>query len=69
VKADVSVSAQMGPFSNGSQVSISELDANLVQTGRTFSTTMKDDGGAYSVRGVQLDTPYARVEVNGFYFD
>jgi hypothetical protein len=69
VKADVSGSAQKGPFSNGSQVSISELDVNLVQTGRTFSTTMNDDGGAYSVRGVQLDTPYARVEVNGFYFD
>ncbi|HKO90282.1 MAG TPA: hypothetical protein VJU61_03970, partial [Polyangiaceae bacterium] len=69
MKADVSGSAQKGPFSNGSQVSISELDVNLVQTGRTFSTTMSDDGGAYSVRGVQLDTPYARVEVNGFYFD
>jgi len=69
VKADVSGSAQKGPFSNGSQVSISELDVHLVQTGRTFSTTMSDDGGGYSVRGVQLDTPYARVEVNGFYFD
>jgi cysteine-rich repeat protein len=69
VKANVSGSAQKGPFSNGSQVSISELDVNLVQTGRTFSTTMNDDGGSYSVRGVQLGTPYARVEVNGFYFD
>jgi hypothetical protein len=65
----VSGSAQKGPFSNGTQISISELDASLVQTGRTFSTTMSDDGGAYSVRGVQLSTPYARVEVNGFYFD
>jgi hypothetical protein len=69
VNTDVSGSAQKGPFSNGSQITISELDANLVQTGRTFSATMNDDGGAYSVRGVQLGTPYARVEVNGFYFD
>jgi len=69
VKTDVSGSAQKGPFSNGTQISISELDASLIQTGRTFSTTMSDDGGSYSVRGVQLSTPYARVEVNGFYFD
>lgn len=57
VNTDVSGSAQKGPFSNGSQITISELDANLVQTGRTFSASMNDDGGAYSVRGVQLGTP------------
>ena len=69
VNTDVSGSAQKGPFSSGSQITISELDAHLVQTGRTFSTTMSGNGGVYSVRGVQLDTPFARVEVNGFYFD
>jgi hypothetical protein len=69
VKVDLSGSAQKGPFSNGSRVTIAELDANLVQTGRTFATTMNDDGGSYSVRGVQLGTPYARVEVSGYYFD
>lgn len=69
VSTDVSGSAQKGPFSSGSQITIAELDAQLVQTGRTFSTTMSGNGGVYSVRGVQLGTPFARIEVNGFYFD
>ncbi len=69
LSTDVSGSAQKGPFSSGSKVTVAELDANLVQTGRSFSTTMSGDGGGYSVRGVQLGTPYARVEVSGFYFD
>ncbi|MEY2930143.1 MAG: hypothetical protein RL033_892, partial [Pseudomonadota bacterium] len=69
IQADVDGSAQKGPFSSGTRVSIAELDANLVQTGRSFATTMSDDRGSFSIRGVQLGTPYARVEVSGFYFD
>ncbi|MEO8179711.1 MAG: hypothetical protein ABI895_12830 [Deltaproteobacteria bacterium] len=69
VQADVDGNAQKGPFSSGTRVSIAELDANLVQTGRSFATTMSDDRGSFSIRGVQLGTPYARVEVSGFYFD
>lgn len=69
VQADVDGNAQKGPFSSGTRVSIAELDAHLVQTGRSFATTMSDDRGSFSIRGVQLGTPYARVEVSGFYFD
>jgi len=69
VQVDVDGRAQKGPFSSGTRVSIAELDANFVQTGRSFATTMNDDKGSFAIRGVALGTPYARVEVSGFYFD
>jgi len=35
---------QKGPFSNGSELSIFELDNNLFPTGRTFHTTISNLG-------------------------
>jgi hypothetical protein len=65
IQATVTGSAQKGPFISGSTVRIAELDADLIQTGRLFSALIDDDSGSYSVRGVQLGTPFARVEVTG----
>lgn len=69
VRADIEGRAQKGPFASGTRITIAELDANLVQTGRTFSATLRDDEGSFVVRAVELGTPYARVEADGYYFD
>lgn len=69
VKTNVDGHVQKGPFITGTKITVSELDAELVQTGRAFNTTMEDDTGAFEVRGVSLSTSYARIEADGFYFD
>jgi hypothetical protein len=69
VAADVDGQVQKGPFITGTKITISELDDQLVQTGRSFSTTMQDDTGSFNVRGVKLSSSYAKIEADGFYFD
>jgi hypothetical protein len=69
VAADVDGQVQKGPFITGTKITISELDDQLVQTGRSFSTTMQNDSGAFNVRGVKLSSSYAKIEADGFYFD
>jgi hypothetical protein len=61
--------AQKGPFVLGSQVNVAELDSTLTPTGRTFTTTIADDSGAFSLPNVQLASSYVSLTANGFYFD
>lgn len=61
--------AQKGPFANGTNVGITELDAKLKQTGRAFSTRITDNTGAFSLPDVALRSPYVLLTANGFYFD
>ncbi|WP_173475182.1 FISUMP domain-containing protein [Fibrobacter succinogenes] len=61
---------QKGPFLVGSSVTIQELNrVTLVQTGRSFKTSVKSDQGDFVLRGVSLVSPYALLEVNGYYFN
>ena len=60
--------SQKGPFLVGSSVSIQELDGHtLVQTGRSFKSSVKSDRGNFVVSGVNLSSQYAFLEVNGYY--
>lgn len=61
--------AQKGPFAMGSQVLISEYDAELVPTGRTFSTQTVDNAGKYMIENVELESNYVLVRIDGFYFN
>jgi len=59
---------QKGPFSNGSELSIFELDNNLFPTGRTFHTTISNLG-KFELNNVSLISPYVELVANGFYFN
>jgi hypothetical protein len=61
--------AQKGPFVNGTTITVNELDTSLVASGRVFNTTIVDDTGSFSLPGVTLDSSFARVATDGFYFD
>jgi hypothetical protein len=61
--------AQKGPFVNGSSVTISELNANLDQTGRTYSTSIVDNSGRFEQRNIELVSNYVELKANGFYFN
>jgi hypothetical protein len=65
----VSGVAQKGPFGNGTNVNIAECDDSLVPTGRTFSTSIVDNTGLFSLPNVQLSGKYVRLMADGFYFD
>ena len=60
--------SQKGPFLAGSSVAIQELNGlTLVQTGKSFRSTIKNDLGDFSIKGVNLASQYALLEVNGYY--
>lgn len=61
--------AQKGPFTIGSKVIASELNSNLIETGRTFNGTISDDKGTFSVEGSELVSNYVSLSADGFYFD
>jgi starch-binding outer membrane protein, SusD/RagB family len=65
-------SVERGPFLEGGAVLVTELDAYLEPTGRSFATTITDDLGSFSL---QIDDPRSSdsaiylVEVEGYYYD
>ena len=65
---DVAGVTQKGPFLAGSSVAIQELNGlTFVQTGRSFRSSIKNDLGDFSIKGVNLSSQYALFEVNGYY--
>jgi hypothetical protein len=59
---------QKGPFIQGTEITVRELDETLTPTGRTFSGVIDDNTGSFVVRG-QLAYPYAELSATGFYFN
>ena len=61
--------AQKGPFINGSSVLISELDNQLDQTGRTYSSRIMDDWGSFEQKNIELISNFVQLKVDGYYFN
>ena len=61
---------QKGPFLTGSSLTVQELDGEtLAQTGKSFRTRVKSDQGDFVLGGINLVSPYALLEVNGYYLN
>lgn len=60
---------EKGPFLKGSTVTLQPLDSKFNQTGKLFSTTITDDEGNFDFGVIELDTPYALLTTNGFFYD
>jgi hypothetical protein len=60
--------AQKGPFVTGSIVTLNELNANLGQTGKSFTTSINTDDGGFSLSNIELNSDLALLTANGFYF-
>ncbi len=67
--ASISGVSQKGPFVKGSLVTAYELDGSksLLQTGRTFSGTISQDDGRFSMNNVTLKSSYVSLSANGYY--
>jgi len=66
-RADSGV-AQKGPLIIGSTVTVQELDATLVPTGRQFSYQITSDLGAFTPTST-FNSSYLSVNATGYYFD
>ena len=69
VKVNVNGYIQKGPFINGTAVIISELDDNLVASGKNFNTQIADNKGSFEIRNIELTSDFVQLTANGFYFD
>lgn len=68
-KSLLSGRVQKGPFVEGANVDIFELNAQFGQTGKSFSTTIIDKDGSYMQRDLQLSSQFVEIRANGFYFN
>ena len=66
-KSKITGVSQKGPFVEGSTVTLYELNDKLDQTGRSFKSIISDNKGSFEIRGVELISPYAMLEANGYY--
>jgi hypothetical protein len=65
----ISGKAQKGPFVTGANITINELNENLEQTGKSFTSSISADDGSFSLNSVELVSEIALITVNGYYYD
>lgn len=59
---------QKGPFVQGSQISIQELDSVFIPLGRTYMTETNDDFGSFTLES-ELQSPIIEMTADGYYFN
>ncbi len=64
----VSGYVQKGPYVQGTEITVRELDNSLSPTGRTFTGTIDDNTGTFSAKG-DLSSPYVELSADGYYFN
>jgi hypothetical protein len=60
---------QKGPFIIGTDLTISELNENLVETGRTFNTTIVDDLGTFQISDIELESSFVKIKADGYFYN
>jgi hypothetical protein len=59
---------QKGPFITGTGITLNELNANLGQTGSSYTTNIASNDGSFSLNNVELDSELASLTANGYFF-
>lgn len=67
-KCQISGYVQKGPFIQGSEVRIQELNTDLSATGKTFFTETNDDFGTFETNA-EIGAGYIDIATTGFYFN
>ena len=60
---------QKGPFVTGATITVNELNENLGQTGKSFTTSIFSDDGSFSLSNLEMESNLALLSGNGFYFN
>ena len=60
---------QKGPFVTGTTITVNELNENLGQTGKAFTTSITSDDGSFSLNNIEMESNLALLSGNGFYYN
>jgi len=60
---------QLGPFLNGSNVTIYELNKSFGTTGINYNTQVLNNKGAFKLKEVTLQSAYSQFKADGFYYN
>ena len=61
--------AQKGPLVNGAAITVSELNAKLNQTGKTYQTTISGNSGSFTLNNIELASNYVELKADGYYYN
>ncbi len=68
-KVSISGYVQKGPFINGTSITINELNEEVVQTGKTFTTQINNNEGSFQLENIELVSDFVSLRADGFYFN
>lgn len=68
-KEKISGFVQKGPFVSGTTITMNELNPQLIQTGKVFTSTIINDLGLFEVNNVELSSKFVEFTSSGFYFN
>ena len=64
----VSGKVQKGPYVQGTEITVRELDSSMTPTGNTFTGTIDDNTGSFSIKGT-LAYKVVELSADGYYFN
>ena len=64
----VSGKVQKGPYIQGTEITVRELDSSMTPTGNTFTGSIDDNTGSFSIKGT-LTNKIVELAADGFYFN
>jgi len=59
---------QKGPYIQGTEITVRELDSSMIPTGNTFTGTIDDNTGSFSIKGT-LTNKIVELSALGYYFN
>ena len=59
---------QKGPYVQGTEITVRELDSSMTPSGNTFTSTIDDNTGSFSIKG-KLTNKIVELAADGFYFN
>jgi len=64
----VSGKVQKGPYVQGTEITVRELDSSMTPTGNTFTGTIDDNTGSFGIKG-NLTNKIVELSADGYYFN
>lgn len=66
---NVAGKVEKGPFVRGTAIQMQPLDADLDETGESFTSTITDNEGTFTFGSKLLKSPYVKLSASGYYFN
>lgn len=60
---------EKGPFVRGTSIQMQPLDADLDETGQSYTSSITDNEGTFTFGSKLLQSPYVKLAASGYYFN